>query len=387
MRVTNSPADTVHDDRQLPALTGLRFFAAATVLVSHFAYRGLVDVPQPILHFVDGGRTSVALFFVLSGFILTYNYEHLAGRRDRLVFYINRTARIYPVVLLSLAIGAAGVVLAALDTSTGWLLDWYALKSVDPVALTVSFVSQLTMTTGWFPTARINQPWNSPAWSIACEMFFYLLFPFLIVWMRKHGPRVISAALVALFAAQVVLIIGARTFAAESQRGFLVSQFPPTHLFDFAVGIAAALVFLRGGRAWISHGNRRATLLFGSLLLIVAISWARPVDPAYLLLNPLFAVMVFALASPPRRRASILAQPALLTLGEASFSLYMIHVPLMNLYSVLAPPVWAGWLLATATVGMSILIFKQYETPARRLVKRVLTPAILGRTSARESQN
>jgi hypothetical protein len=89
-------ASALHDDRRLPALTGVRFFAAMTVLVSHFAHRGLILVPAGVVAFVDGGRTAVALFFVLSGFILAYNYSGLAGRSDRRAFYVNRIARSSP---------------------------------------------------------------------------------------------------------------------------------------------------------------------------------------------------------------------------------------------------------------------------------------------------
>ncbi|WP_414172131.1 hypothetical protein [Clavibacter tessellarius] len=41
------------------------------------------------------------MFFVLSGFILAYNYSGLSGTAERRAFYVNRIARIYPVVLLS----------------------------------------------------------------------------------------------------------------------------------------------------------------------------------------------------------------------------------------------------------------------------------------------
>lgn len=366
----------IHDDRKLPALTGLRFFAAFAVLLSHFTYRGLVEAPQFFIDFLDGGRTAVSLFFVLSGFILAYNYEMLTGTHERRTFYVNRIARIFPVVLLSLAVGAIGVTVAVLNPGSGWLLKWYSLKSADPMALAVSFISQATMTTGWFPTARINQPWNGPAWSIACEMFFYMLFPFLIVWFRTRRAFMIVVALAVVFAIQLAIILGARAFAPVGQRGFLVSQFPPTHLFDFVVGIAAAVVFLRGGKEWVAQGRRRTVLLSGSFLSIICISLFKPVDPGYLLLTPLFAVLILALAVTPKRRASVLSNGTLLILGEASFSLYLIHVPLMNLYSVFSPPVWAGWLLMAATVAMSVFVLKRFESPARRFVKQALTPSV-----------
>jgi peptidoglycan/LPS O-acetylase OafA/YrhL len=341
-------------------------------LISHFAARDLIGVPEAITGFLDGGRTAVALFFVLSGFILTYNYSALAGKSDRRRFYINRIARIYPVVLLALSIGAIGVVVAVLNPERGFLGSWYALGSFDPVALAVSFASQITVTTGWLPAARLNQPWNGPAWSIACEMFFYLLFPALIAWVRLRGMKTIAIGLATAFVIQILLIVAIRAFAPDGQRGFLVSQFPLTHLFDFLIGVGAGIAFLRGAGTWLKIGNRRNLAVLASTVPLILLSIFQPVDPAYLLMTPFFALLIVALAVPPRNRKSWLSHSLLLLLGEASFALYLIHVPLLNLFSISAPPLWAGWFLLAATVAISVLIFKVFETPTRLLTKRVL---------------
>ena len=62
------------------ALTGLRYFAAIIVVVCHWRAAELLHFPRWMFDAVDGGTNSVALFFVLSGFILTYNYSNLSGR-------------------------------------------------------------------------------------------------------------------------------------------------------------------------------------------------------------------------------------------------------------------------------------------------------------------
>jgi peptidoglycan/LPS O-acetylase OafA/YrhL len=326
-------------------------------------------VPPSFIDFLDGGRTAVSLFFVLSGFILAYNYANLRGGHERLKFYASRIARIYPVVLLSVAIGAVGVAYAALTPQSGAMLDWYALKDPSPMNLGGSLLTQLTMTVGWFPTASLNQPWNPPAWSIACEMFFYALFPALIVWLRRMRFRGIAGLMVGLFAFQCAAIWAARSFAPSGARGFLVSQFPLTHLFEFVIGIAVALLYLRGAREWLSVGRRRLALLITAAAPLVALAAYRPVDPAYLLMSPLFAAIVLGLAVPA---PSILDWKPFVLLGEASFSLYLIHVPLMNLYSIAYPNAVVGWALFAATIGASVLVFKFYETPARRGVRRLL---------------
>jgi len=85
-------------------LTSIRFFAAITVVVSHYSELGLLNLPSQIFDFVDGGRPAVSLFFVLSGFILTFTYRDQLAAKGARSFYQARFARIYPVVLLGLAL-------------------------------------------------------------------------------------------------------------------------------------------------------------------------------------------------------------------------------------------------------------------------------------------
>lgn len=355
----------------LPALTGIRFFAALAVLLSHFAERSLVLIPKQVVDFLDGGRTAVSLFFVLSGFILAYNYYgRLDTKTRRRKYFVNRFARIYPVVLLALAISALGVAYALTHPQEGWMLDWYALDSHVPLFIGASFIAQLTMLTGWLPAASLNQPWNGPAWSISCEVFFYLLFPWLLAVMTKLRPLRLALVLVGAYAFQLLFIMAARQFAPAGQRGFLVSQFPVTHLFEFLIGIAAALWFARTGRDWLAVPGRRVGVLTGCLVAIVLISWLRPIDPRYFLLSPLFAVLVACLAALPNDRPGWLGWRPVVRLGEASFSLYMIHIPLVNLFTVLNTPPIIGWCLMAGTIALSILVFLKFEMPARLWLQR-----------------
>src|SRR6516165_2526238 len=93
-------------ENRLEALTGLRFLAAAHVLFFHAGLAGLPGVPVWIKNVAAHADLSVSLFFVLSGFILTYNYfDPVRGCRtsDR-EFWAARFARVYPVYLLGLVL-------------------------------------------------------------------------------------------------------------------------------------------------------------------------------------------------------------------------------------------------------------------------------------------
>lgn len=356
----------VHDDRALPSLTGIRFLAALAVVAGHYRSARLVQFPPWVFNLFDG-RDAVALFFVLSGFVLTYNYAHLRSRSESVDFWVARFARLYPTVLLAFVLGVIGAIYA-LDHALA-LLNWYSLhRAIAPPAIAVSGLAQLTMTVGWFPFAHINQPINSPAWSIACEVFFYALFPWLIVRLRRCTGRQLVAIAAASAAAEAIFLTVLHYGAPASVRDFLVIQWPPSHLYDFVLGIVTALLFMHGGREWLAAGRPRRPLLIAIATLgLIALGLTNPIYPMYEPMIPLFAVLLFALAGDSDAR--LLGNSPMLLLGEASYALYMIHTPVMHLLQAAhASPLLNWWGLA-ATVLLSVAVFRFYETPARRWIR------------------
>ena len=92
----------------LHALTGIRFFAAIWVMAFHFgaAFTARAHMPHLVTVFLEHGELGVALFFMLSGFILFYTYQdNLQTPRDIYKFFVARFARLYPVYFLAILIG------------------------------------------------------------------------------------------------------------------------------------------------------------------------------------------------------------------------------------------------------------------------------------------
>ena len=357
------------DRPALRALTGLRFPAALSVVLCHFGESGMAPVPSRLVAFLDGGRTAVALFFVLSGFILAYNYPRLTGRTGRWRFYVARLARVYPMVLLGAAVGAIGMVHAW--RHPGLLEPWFALTSSGPGAPAVSLAAQLTMTTGWFPFSSINQPWNGPAWSIACEAFFYALFPVLIAAARRWSVRWVVVTAAALWLLQGLWIAALDRFVPENRSGFVIEQFPLTHFADFVLGIATwRLLAVRIDSGRTIGRVPRLAMLVAVVLGLAALALMGSDVAAYWPMTPLFAALVglLAISSPAR---SWLACAPLVLLGEASFSLYLLHLPLLRAAQAAGVPGGSvGTLLLVGVVGLSIPVFLLYETPIRRAIRR-----------------
>ena len=162
----------------LGALTGLRFLAAAQVVLFHSIGPRLDHLAPPLAGLLGAGYTGVSLFFVLSGFVLAYNYlaPGQGGTTKTGNFLAARVARIYPVYLIG--------VLLALPGLAGKLLRDHgpgdAFLAGSPVVL-----SALTLTQSWIPAYACRV--NCPGWSLSVEAFFYLAFPLLGVFLATRA--------------------------------------------------------------------------------------------------------------------------------------------------------------------------------------------------------
>lgn len=145
------------------SLTSLRFIFAMMVFGAHcYVIDSFFDA-----HFFKEGFVGVNFFFVLSGFIIAYNYqekmqEHRISKR---AFWVARIARVYPLHWLTLLIAAA---LGNYVVASGGM-DW--LKH---------FAASLTLTNAYIPRPDYFFSFNSPSWSLCCEQLFYFCFPFLV---------------------------------------------------------------------------------------------------------------------------------------------------------------------------------------------------------------
>ncbi len=159
--------------RQLPALTGIRFFLAMWVVVYHQSDSLLasIDGPSWLHRAVEGivrtGYTAVSAFFVLSGFVLTYNYDlrTLISARNGIRFGIARFSRIYPAYATGLLMFVPFVIYRLVADLEG-----------GPSVGMANFILNACLLQAWVPGAALS--WNYPGWSLSDEAFFYAVLPF-----------------------------------------------------------------------------------------------------------------------------------------------------------------------------------------------------------------
>lgn len=364
-------------NQKLDALTSLRFFAAAMIVVHHAIERGLG--PQWAAHFALG--QGVSFFFVLSGFVLAYNYPALHGARDVRRFLLARVARIWP----------AHIAATALFIVFIGNISYHTLPQGSRAAITAAYV---TLTHAWLPLGSYYSAYNAVSWSISTEFFFYLAFPFLILnWQATW--RIKMSVILAITAVMWWL---ATRFAVGPQAEFLRGGFayisPLARIFEFTLGIAVCHVYRAcGERVRAAWGRWGSWMEASAVALIVAGLWAsRRLAHHPAVLDVLgrtgslvleasgfgtfiyaFAIFVFALQA--GRWSRILGAKAFVFLGEISFALYLVHT-LFLLYLQQAPGIFTGmstdtiyaWYWVCGLAGAALLHL-WVEVPAQRLIR------------------
>lgn len=340
----------------VPALTGIRFIAAMQVVFFHygssFALRH--HFPGPVAVCLANGWTAVTLFFLLSGFILSYTYaDNIEGKSKRVRFWQARFARIYPVYLLSL--------LLAVPFAFGGLQNTATVHSPRQAA------SVLLMVQAWNPLQPSDaQLWNFPAWTLSTEAFFYLLFPFILPALQRASLRTLKSIGVAL----ILLVVFGHTMtsAAGWWQASLFLPLPLIRFPEFVLGAIAGIYFLRGGAvrnaAWV------ATI---SIVAIAGVeSSIRGIWTSVLVIP--FLTLLYSLAADGGIWTRIFSTKALTLLGGASYSVYLLQDPVrMWTHRILHPGGPSDgidqWLSPIVLVAFSIAVFLWWEEPARRWLR------------------
>lgn len=222
----------------LRGLTGLRALAAAHVVLFHTIGDSGVALPPVGRHVIAHGDMAVSLFFVLSGFVLTYSYADTTLRVIRggwRAFLWARLARIYPLYVV------------------GWMFDLprgvELFSRLGWVKGCVSASLYLVGLQAWHP--RTATSWNAPGWSISAEFFFYAAFPLILWGFARWGivRRVVAVLLLAVASALLGLLVREHVAAEDSAWAHSFQHFwPGNRVWEFALGVVVGGAYVNGYR-------------------------------------------------------------------------------------------------------------------------------------------
>lgn len=368
MAVTPSPPGRLH------ALDGMRGVAALIVLVHHtlliarpYARDGTTAgaiwdvVEQSPAKLLFAGGEAVLVFFVLSGLVVPLPFLRGAVRWPS--FFAARFVRLYVPVWAALAVSAALIVLIPRRSSRvaeGSWVERTSATDLDPGDL----LQQATLLVPRYDL--INT-----LWSLRWEVLFSVLLPVMVlIAIKARRNRVLWWGTFVLTAAASVL---GRT------EGEAWLQYLPLFLLGTLLAVRLEEI-----RAWAQEHRRSPVWgLLGtvSALALVASWWIRPMTGADQHIVTAMegiagiaasGLVVWALGSPMAQR--VLAGRLAQRLGTISFSLYLLHVPvLVTLSYLLGDRLWL--LVALCGIPLSLiasrLFFVLIERPSHRLAKRI----------------
>ncbi|MGJ5181571.1 acyltransferase family protein [Bradyrhizobium oligotrophicum] len=379
----------MNDQRFIGSLTGMRFVAAATVVLGHGApslgHGWLADLIAQV------SSIGMTMFFVLSGFVLWLNYagrfqaQNLGGAVRE--FVIARFARLYPMY---------AVVALAIVT--------YLMIARGLSAPSLGFI--LTMTQAWFPVQDGTMlvavvPQLQHLWSISVELFFYLLFPFVcilltgivrlstMIWLAAANILVFALTIAAFFTFGDAVLRAAVPSLQHDGMQWLTYYAPYLHLAQFLAGCLAAMIYQNRARAQPGRTERyRVTALFWLSLAGLACApvllfmqprlpgWSFSIELTVRLIE-ITAFSILCIAASRYGHASWLSSRAVVIGGECSYSIYLLHPFLIRL-AMIGKPDQPGAVefvlrlalfvaIATAAAWVTYMLI---EAPSRAWIRR-----------------
>jgi len=361
--MTELQSQTPQGSGQITELQSLRGIAAATVMIGHclisYGPSALLIGLSELLN----GRAAVAVFFVLSGYVLTCSLQRRRFDRDAVLgFYVRRGFRLYPAIWLASAFGLA--YLFALhwqippDRAGPLIQQSFRPDRFDTLHIVTSIAG---MTTFVIPQL----------WTIFIEIVASIAMPgiaFVALYRRQWFPCVLGVALLASLTIP-------NTYYHVT-----------LYLIDFVVGAGLAIP----GLAMRLFQNAPARLLVSIGLVMLACTRFLPLEywgPAANLLELAAATLIIGALIGANEKVYLFRSRVLRFLGDISYSLYLLHfvvlctvVKLFTLLqwasgtsvSIYVLAILATCLTSTITIMLAWLSYVYVEEPGIKLGKRLL---------------
>lgn len=377
----------------LNEITALRGIAALLVCLHHYSSMFLPEtgkIASQYTDFILNGYMWVDFFFILSGFVLTHVYHQtftstLHGMQYR-KFMLARFARIYPLHIFTLLV-LVGVELVELVQ--------YVLQHGVPHLISVwpygesqlvftgatdprEFIKNLFLIHSLTPSP-IESSWNHPAWSIGTEWIAYFLIP---VWIFMLYKRLLtSQGLPVLLIMILVFCLGSLCWiGTQTTYDLDVSGFWGLFrcICEGIIGICLYVIYIRWRPSGFITGNISLSLLF--LAMFSMMHW----NITDTIILPVIASIILLINSHRGIYHKILTTSGLVYLGVISYSVYMIHIPMVAVINNLSATILGGVprqsldllesvimmpLVILAVIIASHYSYKYLEVPMRNYIR------------------
>jgi peptidoglycan/LPS O-acetylase OafA/YrhL len=351
-----------------PDIDGLRAIAVAGVICCHYR-----------IPYFAGGFAGVDVFFVISGYLITQLIlsEIDAGTFSFRVFYIRRARRLFPALYFTLL---ASLIAAIVLFSPERMRDF----ALSLVAAALSFSNVLFWSQqGYFDVASTLKPLLH-TWSLSVEEQFYLVWPLTLLLLSRRKIS-ISLALLVVFVASL-----AANYLWQDHTSSIFYLLP-FRAFEFAIG---------GSVVWLQRKIPSRNLPCEPMLIagmgMIAFSYvvftASTPFPSLPALVPCIGTALAILAGSARFSGLLLRNPISVAIGLRSYSLYLVHWPVIVFYEYSVPGpagTTKSWLLIAMTLAIAAAMYSAIERPLRarqgdafRCMRATFVPVALSLTVA-----
>ena len=330
-----------------PDIDGLRAVAVLVVLLFHVGVRGF-----------GGGFVGVDVFFVISGFLITGNIKADIDRGTFSFarFYLRRARRLFPALFATLALSfAAGAV---------WFSPEHLEKLGHSLIAAITSLSNFYFwsESGYFDLSAGVKPLLH-TWSLAVEEQFYLVWPGLFLLLSATRKKWLPPAFLAAVGF-LSLVATQHMLRTDPDGAFYLA---PARIVELAMGALCVWIIQHGprARAW-----REAFTAFGLVLIAYAVLRYsdRTVFPGVTALVPCAGAALIILGSNPPIAARVLNNPLAVGIGLISYSLYLVHWPILVFYKYTRLTAFTGVEKATviaASLAAAAAMYCVVERPFR----------------------
>lgn len=337
-------------------LDALRGVAATAVMIFHFG-------PFFGMNWFTHGYLAVDFFFMLSGFVIHLAYqEKLDSGWPSMAFLKVRVARLYPLYLLGLLLGALHLWFGHTSTLRKEVLPFLLLNMLF-----------LPVPVGYGDSKAEIFPTNGPSWSLFFEMIANVVHATLL---RRRGTRFLASIMAVCIALSIYFMLRAGDANLGWRRNELLVGLARV-LSSYILGMLLYRLWKAAGKSW-----RGTPLLPAALLLLCLVGWTKTpsalVEAAIIYCAFPLILMMGTYSQPSRRFAGVSE-----FLGTSSYALYVLHAPIGQFYVYLWKHVrhhdasldapWSALIYFGLMFALVYAVDKYYDVPVRGYLRRVMT--------------
>ncbi|MDB5117575.1 MAG: cellulose-binding, family [Mucilaginibacter sp.] len=302
--------------KKLDYIDALRGLAVLGVMMTHTAQYGSFNVPDILKHITDEGSAGVQLFYIASAFTLFLSFKSRSQKEASPVrnFFIRRFFRIAPMYYI-------GIVYYLFQNGMGPSYFLGDQTNITPLNITANFL----FLHGFYPY-WINSVVPG-GWSIAVEMTFYAILPFLFLRIKNINQAFNFVVISIVIRTLINMLCTAHPLINDGTlwNNYLYFYFP-NHLPVFALGIMTYFIICEEGS--VHNLSGKTLLLFSSMALLQLGTGHNGLFSDVIYYGLAFSILCIALS---KYRFTVIVNPVIKYIGQLSFSMYLVHFAVLKL--------------------------------------------------------